>query len=393
MRNMSKRDIKALILLAVFLLLFGLYYWGYKPLKSTNNELQTTLVQTQSEWEKMKHEMSELNRLNELIATQKEEIDLKADMLFVNLDQEEAVYLTESLKGDLPVVYRNYTLSESFKDDKTQKTIEETVDFTANWENIIKVLQSISAYDKKIIVKNLSLKRIDEEQIDTQMTLTFCSLPYLTMLDRTDRDLLETVVQSQQDRRDPFSSYEGYISSEMPSEKIPIPVDIPNEGEIIIQADPYTPIYGFERLGTSFFVGSHPEVLGSVRATSISKFGGHAFKMTYDFQAARIENVANLVFPEHSIYVERKPEKLALWVYSDAEATQSIGIGMIDNNSSNHTLKLTETVDWTGWKRMEVPVPENIAFPVVVKRIYVEATGYDQTISGSYTFDQLEAVY
>lgn len=132
------------------------------------------------------------------------------------------------------------------------------------------------------------------------------------------------------------------------------------------------------------------EVTGKLEFTSEQvKNGPLAAKLSYDFttttrtRAAYVNNV--------NIKLPGRPLKLGLWVYGDGHGHWFRG-ELTDANGVKKVLDFAMNVDWTGWRYITAEIPQDIDFPVSLKRIYLVEAKPEKMSKGAIYLDGLEAV-
>ena len=132
------------------------------------------------------------------------------------------------------------------------------------------------------------------------------------------------------------------------------------------------------------------EVTGKLEFTNEQvKSGDNAAKLTYDFttttrtRAAYVNNV--------NIKLSGRPLKLGLWVYGDGNGHWLRG-ELTDANGVKKVLDFAMNVNWTGWQYVTAEIPQDIDFPLNLKRIYLVEAKADKQGKGAIYLDSLEAV-
>ena len=149
-------------------------------------------------------------------------------------------------------------------------------------------------------------------------------------------------------------------------------------------------------------------------STDIVHSGNRSFKLDYDFSMWSRSSNGTLNLKPHwntaigswtdsmaaqmaaSYTTNIYPKKFGLWVYGDGKAPWLRAI-MLAGDGSSKTLNLTtdtDDVNWTGWKYIEVDMPEGWQLPISLKYIYsVETDKQKNDYSGSLYFDDLRFIY
>ncbi|WP_282935232.1 phosphodiester glycosidase family protein [Paenibacillus sp. RC67] len=144
-------------------------------------------------------------------------------------------------------------------------------------------------------------------------------------------------------------------------------------------------------------------VTGSVTITAVARpnpvrFGTKSLKLTYDFtgKGGTSNAYVNLLNDSGEIGrdVEGKPYRIGLWVYGDSN-NHYLRLGVTDGNGTNRIFDLTEpgALNWTGWKYVTAPVPDNTIYPLKVRYIVVSESDAANKNKGAVYLDDLRAEY
>lgn len=152
---------------------------------------------------------------------------------------------------------------------------------------------------------------------------------------------------------------------------------------------------------------------GEVSALSLSnypdgmvRFGNHSLKMDYDFtNATKNATLGAYAGPATSKDIPGMPTAIGMWVYATPEA-QGYWLRMYiyDKSGTNKPINLTtqtEGINWTGWKYVEAPIPDNYqgpfkTFPRQMIRMMSLKSGQPgggPMTKGSIYVDNVRAVY
>ncbi len=143
-----------------------------------------------------------------------------------------------------------------------------------------------------------------------------------------------------------------------------------------------------DQYGPAFL--SYPTtVLGDVGMVTGGQVNASAARLNYDFTGSAETTAAYLTFANGGIPLKARPQKIGVWVYADQNTPHWIRGQLKDKNGSTQTIEFKQGVDWTGWKRLEASVPQTLAMPATLERLYVvEPTAYKTR--GTLLFDGLE---
>ena len=138
-------------------------------------------------------------------------------------------------------------------------------------------------------------------------------------------------------------------------------------------------------LGTRPAVGEHvaydtqggdatvEAMLGPATATTLIRVGDHTVpvpayaetSLTYDFTGAARAAYANAV-----IALPDEPVRLSLEVEGDGNGVP-LRASFVNRYGEKQALTLAKSVDWTGWRRIAIPLPPDLNPPVRLTSVYV----------------------
>ncbi|WP_169306727.1 phosphodiester glycosidase family protein [Cohnella pontilimi] len=148
-------------------------------------------------------------------------------------------------------------------------------------------------------------------------------------------------------------------------------------------------------------------------STDIKHSGNSSFKMDYDFSkwTKQLNGTLNWIphwytgskWPNElaaqmdtTYKTDVYPKKFGMWVYGDGKAPWLRAI-FVDGNNANKTIDLTsdkDDINWTGWKYIEVPIPQGWQLPIRLNYLYMVETDKSKVpYSGSVYFDDLKFLY
>ncbi|MFI6346021.1 phosphodiester glycosidase family protein [Streptomyces sp. NPDC050560] len=115
---------------------------------------------------------------------------------------------------------------------------------------------------------------------------------------------------------------------------------------------------------------------------------GTGLTMSYDFTRSTATRAA-YANPPAEIPVAGQPKAFAMWIKGDGNGAWAT-LHLKDATGTDQLLR-GPYVDWTGWKRVEFPVPDSVAYPVSVNRFYLAETDATAQYTGEITMDDLVA--
>ncbi|WP_109473266.1 phosphodiester glycosidase family protein [Ornithinimicrobium cavernae] len=124
---------------------------------------------------------------------------------------------------------------------------------------------------------------------------------------------------------------------------------------------------------------------GSLEPTQ-GRDGGTALQINYDFTRSTGTRTSNAAAPV-KIDIEGQPQKIGLWVKGDGRG-QWWSFSIHDGNGDYHPL-YGPHLTWTGWRYVEVDVPQGLTFPIDVYRFGIIETAAGTQYQGSVAIDDI----
>lgn len=242
------------------------------------------------------------------------------------------------------------------------------------------------------------------------MTLRYTSVPRLAELGWKDREMIKKIQSKRELAKGPFNVYSEYLDTvrarkeaERREKEIQKQSNVIREIEKQVDEDKGEDKdneepknlrvlrYSFEDSGY-FFVGSDKKMDGEIVNSVVKTNGVYSADFKFDYLFLRPVNVASLVFTSPQMMYS-PAESLVLQVYSYEFSGHEVGIMIKDSMRKEHKVVFSPSVDWVGWKELVAELPQEIAYPCLIQRIYVEGKGREQKRMGRFLFDQLELEY
>lgn len=153
-------------------------------------------------------------------------------------------------------------------------------------------------------------------------------------------------------------------------------------------------IEDFENLNNLKFSSYPNYVEGSVGLSPDAKTGNTSGKIVYDFSKGDVTRAAYMELRpngQKGIKFDYNPTRLGLWVKGDGQGSWLRG-HIVDNNGKAHSIDFSKSLNFTDWQYVEANIPDNIAYPITLERIYVVETDKNKKHSGEVLIDGLNAI-
>lgn len=129
------------------------------------------------------------------------------------------------------------------------------------------------------------------------------------------------------------------------------------------------PIQSFEEI-VGKWGGDTATVKGKVEPSKEIKYHGQqSLKITYTFDKDTNKQAAYAVF-DQPIEVPSESKSLNMWVYAKGQ-NDTLRLQLQDANGKTYYLKVTDSLQYDGWKYQTVAIPEEVQLPAKVSKIYV----------------------
>lgn len=117
-------------------------------------------------------------------------------------------------------------------------------------------------------------------------------------------------------------------------------------------------------------------------------------KLQYDFTGADGATAAAYVQAFKPIPMQDRPVAIGVWVYADNNE-HWLRAHVLDGADVQHFLDFTGIggIDWTGWRFVTAPIPDDLPLPLSLERVYVAEVHRHRQGPGVLYFDGLQALY
>lgn len=139
-------------------------------------------------------------------------------------------------------------------------------------------------------------------------------------------------------------------------------------------------------------------------SSDYAKSGKYSYKISYDYDKSwdRKSNGTINVVPTYTdkngneltgLYTSAlKPKKLSMWIYGDGQAPPLKAV-LNDGDGNSRTIDVSNQINWTGWKYVEVDIPSDIPNPITFNSMYFVETNKTLHKKGDIYIDDIKYVY
>ncbi len=405
-RPLTQNEKVLLAILGIALIIFLGNYFILTPQAAKITELETKKYDLDTQIEEINTMMkkeADIKKEWQMLERERNEI-LKN--YFPALDQAQIIYLLNDL---LP--YDNVEISDfSFSEPATEtigdtdvKRMDVTIPFKSNYDGMLELVSTIKESPRRMSIENLSMDRIDDEDVSGNLSFKVYSLEGLV---EEDPNVIFVDIADNSEDNNIIDSFEGFATSAGNGENGNVPEESgangetpgsgetgttpgESEGEIEVKGDI---INDFE-VKNYFFIPSHEYVSGNTLNSTIKQSGKYSARLEYNIIALQDENRVYLDMTNQKIQLNYSPEKLSLWVYSFAYSPGNLGVRLVTNNGDDIHLNIQEGISWLGWKNINIDIPKELSlYPINITSIYYEVPKNTDDF-GVILFDKLEVFY
>lgn len=154
-------------------------------------------------------------------------------------------------------------------------------------------------------------------------------------------------------------------------------------------------VFSFENLDNINFSTYPANSKGGIELSSgIFKELNNSIKLDYDFTNMTDQSIAFVNFGKNAegLPIKGRPLAIGMWVYGD-NSTHWLRTRVQDANGTTYKIDFAEEVNWDGWKWVTAKLPDDIAYPITVKNVYIAEINETKKDTGTIYIDNLRALY
>ena len=143
----------------------------------------------------------------------------------------------------------------------------------------------------------------------------------------------------------------------------------------------------FEENGGKF-AGNRGSVTGKVFPVEDIKYhGSKSLKLTYSFKALAEKQVAFAVL-NSPVTIPSDASSINMWLYGKNQG-HAVKAQITDAAGNVFTLKLTDAINFNGWKYVSAALPEEVVLPAKLTKLNVFADTVDKELTTAVYFDHI----
>lgn len=118
--------------------------------------------------------------------------------------------------------------------------------------------------------------------------------------------------------------------------------------------------------------------------------GSYSGKLTFNFNRDEQEaKSANINFAGGGKPLSGSVQNASVWVYGSSDIQHPLKAMFTDANGTVYRTDVASSVNWDGWKKLSIPLPETDAKPLTLTKLYLVQTDYSIKNTGALYFDDL----
>lgn len=235
-----------------------------------------------------------------------------------------------------------------------------SIGYRGDYQDIVHFLKSVESFDKKIIIKNLSMVKNEDESLSGRIDLDFYVIPKILSEDLQDKEYFSWNIRNPYGKDNPFTPFHGYTAPALG-----------NHYDFIMMVRPVTPdlstvILGkfMDLTGKSYIYGDNPN-FEEVEFQILQEDGKYYFKYKTQYESYPVD------YKNHMVAFQPSGTQVTLKIMSTPRKgdKDNSGVHLSAINKSNLILNIEIANDDKRMPRVEI---KNKAGNIAVKQIMEE---------------------
>ncbi|MEA4847787.1 MAG: LysM domain-containing protein [Clostridiaceae bacterium] len=377
--NISKKEKSLLLLLAMVTILWLFHKYVMTPQEAEIQRLRA---------EKANYE-KELMRIQEILSREKmikseydsllAEYGKAAGKYYSGAEQPELMHMINGIADSSKLKIQSISFREpeaAEMEGIDAKLSGVSLAYRGSFSDLENLLSQLRNSPQRLLIEQLSLQREGEGMLNGQ--LSFNAIAFGGREDKKD-GYFYTNGYGAQSKADPFEAFKDYMEV--------------TEG--------YDGAGGLEKRillsdlesDAVYYMSTGQGTTGTVERTSGGRFGSTSIRAEYYISTGYQPERAYVVLDDQDINIKYPPPSIGIWAYSYGYSPVTVGMRFQDPEGEKIDLKLSEGVNWVGWKYISAAPPQDVnIYPLKLDRVYMEL-GPDKDDYGVLLFDRIEAGY
>ncbi len=281
------------------------------------------------------------------------------------------------------------------------------VKFTGYYSSLVKFVENLTGNSNYVVLLSLQIENValndptvSENLISGEMLIAFPTYEGASD-DANIYAILDDLYE--QSTNDPFGPYDGFVivdeSEDYDTETgnnfiIDDNGNIINIGEdtgVIEDEVEFKIIESFNK-NKFFYVSNDNRNGGYVSTSQKSTDGNASLKIYYDFYNRNNKNIAYAVSESENMILDSTPQEILIDVFNDSSNENRFGVVFRDATGNESETIILDNLDFNGWSTCTIPLPDNMVYPVVMQRFYIQSDGSGIKQEGTVLLDNLRII-
>ena len=376
--NISKKEKSLLLLLAAVILLWLFYRFVLTPQEAAIQQLKVEKASYEKEQLKIQEILAEEKIIDNQLNSIRAEYEEMSQKYYSGVDQPELMHMINGIVDNSKLEIPSISFEEpedAALDGLEAKLSGVALAYRGSYSDLENLLSQLRNSPKKLLIEQLSLDREDQDTINGQLSLNSIALSGNAAI---KDGYFYTNGYSAQGKADPFEAFNGYVEVAVG------PGDGSEEKRALLSDLESDAVY---------YMSTDTGVTGNVERIAGGKFGKTSIRTEFYISTGYQPERAYIVLDDQNINIKFPPPAIGIWAYSYGYSPATVGMRFRNPDGEKIDLKLTEGVNWIGWKYISAAPPQDVKlYPLTLDRVYVEL-GPNKDDYGVLLFDRIEASY
>ncbi|MCK9216713.1 MAG: LysM peptidoglycan-binding domain-containing protein [Firmicutes bacterium] len=381
--SMSKKEKNLLILLLSAIFIFLVFKFVIDPQTKTLARLEEEKVALSKESLKNNKIMAKNDSVRKQWTELNKDIQALSNKYYSHMEQSVIMQELNAIidESDLDIPSISFSNPELLNIDEYEtESMLISLPFRGDYKGLNEFLSKLRENPKKILVKQLSLSKGNEDLLEGQISIETYSFGNISKL--KDAFFYDNKYEPA-NGEDPFKPFDFFTDSNDSDEELLLS-QIDESKRVVVDSLETNEIH---------FMGTSASITGKVNRFNMSKHGKASIRLEYFISTNFKEERAFLVLDDRDIIFKYPPDSIGIWVYSYGYSPVTIGFRFQDPDGNKIDSELSRGVSWTGWEYISASPPKDInIYPLKLDRVYLEL-GANRDDYGVILFDRIEASF
>lgn len=376
--NISNKEKSLLLLLVTVIIAWLSYTFVITPQEAAISALKADKAIAEIEQINLQDPLRKESVISNEYNRLKLDYEKVADKYYSKFDQPEIMHMINSIVDNSKLEIPSISFEEPVYIEIEGIDAElngVALAYKGSFSDLENLLSQLRNSPKRLIIEQLSMAREVDGSLNGQISINSIANNSGDMKKdghfyTNDYEALNKV--------NPFEAFKGYKATEVNSDSETV------EKRAILSDMESDNIY---------YMASGSGVTGKVDRIAGGKFGKTAIRTEFYISAGYQPERAQVVLDDQNIDIKYPPPSMGVWAYSYGYSPTTVGMRFQDPDGEKIDIKLSEGVNWVGWKYISASPPQDVnIYPLKLDRLYMELGSYKDDY-GVLLFDRIEADY